>query len=207
MEIEENGHTAKPRKSLAGVLVMAFAILTLIAAICRVVPKGLAVDFPCHVLPPGSIEQEIVAETRIAYCISLYPRYVEGGNIYRSGVSGENRLTLAPSLASFWYGNLVFERHGDDISVNGQGLQPGETGTWVRWFPSINPWLLLLAHFTVTNDGTIDSVGQNAIHISGAVSEAWLPSPLGLVILGTGIWFWKRNRAIRDTSGPGPLND
>jgi hypothetical protein len=195
MEIEENGQTVKPRKSLDGVPLIAFAILMLVAAVCLVVPKGLAVDFPCHVLPPGFIEQDAVVETRIVYCISLYPRYVEGGDIYRNGVSSENHITIAPT--SFWYGNLVLERHDDDISVNGHILQPGETRTWVRWFPSINPWLLLITHFTVTNSGPIDSVAHDAIYIFGEVSEAWLPNPLGLIILGTGIWLWIRNRKGR----------
>jgi hypothetical protein len=189
---ESNRQKSSPR-FVAGIVLIAFAVLMLVAVACWITPKG-NVDFPCEWFgrPPSLAEAEVDAATRIAYCLSLYPRSRWGGAPYVYGATAEDKVTLSPPV--LWHGNLVLERQEKAIIVNGQILQPGETYTRFRWFPSLNPWLVLTVHLKVTNGGILEdhSVATEAVYVSGDVNEGWLPGPLGLIILGVGVWLLVR---------------
>jgi hypothetical protein len=175
-------------KFWVGIAFTALAVLMLVAVIFWFFP-GANIDFPCEWFGyPRSLTS---LDMQVAYCLSYWPHYaISGGAIYAYGASNESRIVLSPQAP--WYGNLILERQGQVLIVNDQPLQSGETYSTFRWFPTLNPWLLSTAHFTVKNEGmlgkTIEgSRSPTAIYVSGDVREGWLPNPIGFMILGVGV--------------------
>ena len=194
----------KPSKLAAGIAVAASSLLLLIAAIfCRGWPY-LHVDFPCEWFGyPATLSN---AHTRIAYCISYWPRNaVSGGAVYAYGSTDQDRI-LADSLGRpIWHSRLVFERQADILVFNGQRLAPGQTTSVARWFPSLNPWLLVTTHLSVTNEGRrqIQGASSDTIYVSGDMKEGWLPNPLGIVVLAIGLSLLVRGANDRRAARPG----
>jgi len=59
-----------------GAMLVAVALLTLLLSVCAVMPQGY-VDFPCQAgLGPRA---EVITSTRIAWCISWWPRTAISG--------------------------------------------------------------------------------------------------------------------------------
>ena len=202
---------------VVGILLILLAGLALLAAICAVVPKG-NVDFPCFDLESGGClmgygpiepgyDVEDLSRTRMFLCISVYPRGWEGGGTIAQG----------PELSDTWSGSGIdLVRQDDKLIVNGKSLEAGEPSSWFRVYPTFNPWLLETTYTEITNRGVFDcyqELGEDtverrnidALYVYGGVSESWLPNPLGLVILGVGIWLvvrgivrWKRGRHLEE---------
>ena len=185
---------------VVGILLILLAGLALLAAICTVVPKG-NVDFPCFNLESGGClmgygpvrpghDVEELSQARMFLCMSVYPRGWEGGGTIAQG----------PELSDTWSGGGIdLERQGDELLVNGKSLEVGESSGWFRVYPTLNPWLLETAYTEIANHGvfdcyqvlgedTVERQSIDALYVYGDVSESWLPNPLGLVILGIGIW-------------------
>lgn len=156
-----------------GIALIVISLLCLAVAVCQVTPV-MYVDFPCQAgLSPG---YEVNPDTRIAYCISIWPlRAISGGAIYAAGSASQDTVTA---------GILKLERQGQILVVNGQRLAPGETYRKVQWRPSVNPWLIFTFQLVVRNDGVLEDV----LYISGDVYEGWVLNPLGTLILVGGIW-------------------
>jgi hypothetical protein len=185
----------KPTLYIIGILLTTIAALLLVAAACSVVPKG-AVDFPCEWYGPlpGAVEERITTDSRIAYCISRYPRGFSGGALSAYGATEKNSVVLQAPEAYPWENDLTLVREEDIILANDHALKPGETHLWSRWSQAVNPWLLLTARFAVWNKGSIDCAAEDIVYVGGAVDEGYLPSPVGPIILGIGIWLIKRGR-------------
>jgi hypothetical protein len=189
---------------IAGVVLILVAGLAVLAAICAVAPKGF-VDFPCFDLEEsgclvgyGPVEPgydvEELSQARMFLCISVYPRGWEGGGTIAQG----------PEFSDTWSkSGINLERQGDTLIVNGESLRVGESSSRLRAYLTLNPWLLETVRTTVHNRGVFDCyqvVGEDAVermtidalYVYGSVSEGWLPNPLGLVILGIGIWLMVR---------------
>ncbi len=194
---------------VVGILLILCAGLALLAAICTVSPKG-NVDFPCFDLESGGClmgygpvepgyDVEALHEARLFLCISVYPRGWEGGGTIAQG----------PELSDTWSGSgITLERQGETLVVNGKSFGIGESSSWLRVYPTLNPWLLETTRTTISNRGVFDCyriLGEDAIekqaidalYVYGGVSEGWLPNPLGLVILGIGIWLVVRGVRTR----------
>ena len=172
-----------------GLLLTAFAATSLIAAVWSILVKG-NMDFPCEWF--GAPQNTSVNEdTRIAYCISWYPRNYSGGGVYAEGTTTEDRIMVSPQAP--WHSTLTIQRREDAVTINNQLLQIGMSFHQFAWFPSANPWLLYGANARVTNEGLL---GVNrprpvdALYVSGDVKESWLLNPLGLIILAMGAWLW-----------------
>jgi hypothetical protein len=186
---------------VSGILLILLAGLTLLAAICAVVPKG-NVDFPCFDLGSGEClmgygpgyDVEELNQARMFLCISVYPRGWAGGGTVAQG----------PEFSDTWSGSGInLERQGDRLIVNGKSLAVGESSSWFRVYPTLIPWLLETTHTKIVNRGvfdcyqvlgedTVDRQDIDALYVYGGVSEGWLPNPLGLVILGIGVWLLVR---------------
>ena len=182
-------------KLIAGGVLTALAALMLLAAVCRVTPKGF-VDFPCFDMQGGrclaayknpSGEIADVSDARLFLCISTYPRDFQGGGTIAQG----------PESSNTWsWGNIELARQGETLVVNGQSLAAGESFSHSRTFLTLNPWLLTTTRTEITNRGVfyclVDEEGKeramDALYVYGSVSEGWFPNPLGLIILGVGIW-------------------
>jgi hypothetical protein len=185
---------------IAGIVLILVAGLALLAAVCAVVPKGF-VDFPCFDLEEsgclmgyGPVEPEYdveeLSQARMFLCISIYPRGWEGGGAIAQG----------PEFSDMWSGSgISLERQGETLIVNGESLGVGESSSRLRVYPTLNPWLLETARTTIHNRGVFDcyqilggdaveTQNIDALYVYGSVSEGWLPNPLGLVIVGIGIW-------------------
>jgi hypothetical protein len=169
-----------------------------------VVPKGF-VDFPCFDLEEGGClmgydpaelgcDVEELSQARMFLCISVYPRGWNGGGTIAQG----------PEFSDTWSGyGIDLERQGDKLILNGKSLEVGESSSRLRVYPTLNPWLLETARTTISNRGvfdcyqvwgedTVETAVIGALYVYGSVSEGWLPNPLGLVILGIGIWLLVR---------------
>jgi hypothetical protein len=201
-----------PRKGLAslvfGIVLITMAVLALIVAFCTIVPKG-NVDFPCFGLEADGCltsyygSERPISEARMFLCISIYPR----------GWSGGGAIAEGPELSDTWSGDgIALERQGEKLRVNGKLLVSGESTTWVRVRPTLNPWLLESSTTEISNRGVYDCYRTveedkvetqtvDVLYVDGDVGEGWLPNPLGLVILGVGIWLVVRG-AKQLTSGP-----
>jgi hypothetical protein len=185
---------------IVGIVLILVAGLALLAAICAVVPKG-NVDFPCFDLEEGgclmgygSVEPEYDMEelgrARMFMCISVYPRGWEGGGTIAQG----------PEFSDAWSrSGINLERQGYSLIVNGESLGPEASTSRLRAYPTLNPWLLETTRTTISNRGvfdcyqllggdTVETQSIDALYVYGSVSEGWLPNPLGLVIVGIGVW-------------------
>jgi hypothetical protein len=203
---------------ILGIVLILVAGLTLLAANCAVAPKG-NVDFPCFDLEEGGClmgygpaepgcEVEELSGARLFLCISVYPR----------GWAGGGTIAQGPEFSDAWSGDGInLERKGDMLIVNGESLAPEASTSRFRAYPTLNPWLLETTRTTISNrgvfdcykilgEGVVETTTIDALYIYGGVSEGWLPSPLGLVILGFGIWLVVRGiRRLRFLGSCKPL--
>jgi hypothetical protein len=200
-----------------GILLILLMGLALLAAICAVRFQG-NVDFPCFDLESGECltgygpvepghDVEELGRARMFLCISVYPRGWEGGGTIAQGAEFSDTWSKS---------GINLERQGDKLVVNGKSLEVGESSGWFRVYPTFNPWLLETTYTEITNRGVFDcyqELGEDtverrnidALYVYGGVSESWLPNPLGLVILGVGIWLvvrgivrWRRGRHLEE---------
>ena len=101
-------------------------------------------------------------------------------------------------------GELKLRRQEQTLFVNDQPLQIGERYDVVRQNPSNNPWLRFTTHFVIVNSGLYSPAPSNALYVTGDVKEDWQVSPLGAIILVSGIglvilgnWGTKRTKIAR----------
>jgi hypothetical protein len=137
---------------------------------------------------------EELGQARMFLCISVYPRSWAGGATIAQG----------PEFSDTWSGRGIdLERQGETLVVNDKSLGTGESSSWLRVYPTLNPWLLETTRTTLSNRGvfdcyqvlgedTVERQSIDALYVYGGISEGWLPNPLGLVILGIGIWLLVR---------------
>jgi hypothetical protein len=191
-------------KLIAGGVLTAFAALMLLAVVCWVTPKGF-VDFPCFDMQGGKClaayknpwgEVADASDARMFLCISTYPRDFQGGGTIAQG----------PESSNTWsWGDIELARQGETLVVNGQSLAAGESFSHLHIFPTLNPWLLTSTRTEITNRGVFDCLldeegneqTMDALYVYGSVSEGWFPNPLGLIILGVGIWLLVRGARER----------
>ena len=173
-------------KRILGIILIVLAVLTLPIAFCQVIPLGF-VDFPCF--DDQIRKQEISSETRIVYCISIWPRQaLSGGAIYDEGKTDQEAIKV---------GALNFRRDGQNLLVNNHMVTPREAYTTTHWNAALNPWVIFTSRFEIKNEG-INPIGTSspaeALYVTGDVYESWLPNPLGLIILGSGIWLFRQGK-------------
>ncbi len=202
MTEESRFRTKGPLNLIAGIVLTVFIALMLVAVACWIVPKGY-VDFPCFDVQQGECLMGYVSyvepgdatvdlsKTRMFLCISTYPR----------GWYGGGTLAQGPASSDTWSkGGIDLTRQDEVLIVNGQALAEGESFSRLRIFPSLNPWLFNSTRTEITNRGVFDCFLDeefneqtiDALYVYGSVSEGWLPNPLGLIILGAGIWLLVR---------------
>ncbi len=173
-------------KRTLGIVLIVLSVLTLAIGFCQIVPLGF-VDFPCF--DDMVRQQEINSDTRIVYCISIWPRQaISGGAIYDEGTSNQDEIKVR---------DLNLKRDEQALLVNNHPVNPQESYETVLWRASISPWLIFTSRFEIKNEG-ITSIGSsdpsNVLYVSGDVHEGWLPNPLGLIILGVGIWLFRQGK-------------
>jgi len=182
-------------KRAVGIALIGLLLVLLVATICNAM-MYLMRDFPCEAgLGP---RPEILSDTRIAYCISFWPRQPSsGGDVYAVGSANQDEVTINGQIQTA-LGALTLKRQGEVLIVNDQALQPQESYNGFSWRLSLNPWLLLTARVTVKNEGinrTVSEDSSNALLVSGGVYEGWLPSPIGIIALIIGVWLvWRVNQ-------------
>jgi hypothetical protein len=156
------------------------------------------VDFPCEYFGPPPTLAKIEENTRIAYCISWYPRDHYGAAPYAYGSSTEDKLTIIPIVSG--YTKLILERQGENIIINDYLLKPGDIYRKSYKTISINPWLYKTADLEIMNNGIVNSnnTGQSttdeALYISGNLKEGWASSMIiwnigiiGLIVIFLGV--------------------
>src|SRR6266508_3408812 len=173
-------------KRTLGIVLIVLSVLTLAIGFCQIVPLGF-VDFPRF--DDMVRQQEINSDTRIVYCISILPRQaISGGAIYDEGTSNQDEIKVR---------DLNLKRDEQALLVNNHPVNPQESYETVLWRASISPWLIFTSRFEIKNEG-ITSIGSsdpsNVLYVSGDVHEGWLPNPLGLIILGVGIWLFRQGK-------------
>lgn len=194
-------------KHTLGLILIVLSGLALIIAIGQVVPTKF-VDFPCFdgQVHSGFANQDISPDTRIGYCISIWPlQAISGGGIYAVGTTTQDEITVRA---------LKLRRDRLTLYVNNHPLDPDQVYKTVRLIPSLNPWLIFTHCFTIKNrriqsiasftsfdmlsddvdESWIPSTSFDMLYVSGDVDEGWIPNPLGLVILGGGIWLFRRGK-------------
>ncbi len=115
-------------KRTLGIILIVVSVLTLAVAFCQIVPLGF-VDFPCF--DAQVRQQKIGSDTRIVYCISIWPRQaLSGGAIYDQGTSDQDTVKV---------GDLSFKRDEQILSVNNHAITPNETYKTVHWNAIVNP--------------------------------------------------------------------
>lgn len=167
-------------KRIIGLLLICISILALSVAFCQVVPLGYA-DFPCF--EKFIFLENVKPDTRIIYCISFWSyRAISGGGVYDSGASKQDEIKTD---------DFVFRRNKDVLYVNNETINPGEIYKKTHWAASINPWLIFTQRFEIKNEGVESKNAESPVdvlYISGDVYEGWMPNPLGLIMLGSGVW-------------------
>lgn len=121
------------------------------------------------------------SDTRIVYCIYSTHYKIYGPGFYAQGTTRLNEVMA---------GELKLRRQEQTLFVNDQPLQIGERYDVVRQNPSNNPWLRFTTHFVIVNSGLYSPAspsGSNALYVTGDVVESWQVSPLGAIILVSGI--------------------
>jgi hypothetical protein len=170
-------------KRVIGILLVTLSLIALPIAFCQVVPFEF-VDFPC--MGQQLDRRDMAADTRLAYCISIWPRHaISGGGIYGLGSSNQDETHV---------NSLSLKRDGLTLLVNGHPTSPGATYTTTR-FAAFNPWVVLTSRFEVRNDGLMpEEVTSSAsiLFASGDVRESWFPSPIGPIMLIGGLWLVRR---------------
>ncbi len=137
-------------------------------------------------------------DTRIVYCIYSTHYKIYGPGYYAQGTTHLNEVMA---------GELKLRRQAQILFVNDQPLLIGERYDVVRQNPSYNPWLRFTTHFVIVNSGLYSPAspsGSNALYVTGDVKEDWQVSPLGAIILVSGIglvmlgnWGTKRTKIAR----------
>lgn len=179
-------------KRVMGVLFIVISLSLLAIAVCQFTPT-VFVDFPCLGSDDWPYPPDVSQDTRIGYCIRLHPLSAfRGGGIYASGSTIQDEIKV---------NQLIFRREKETLYVNGHPIPPGEMYKTTLWRISANPWLILTIRFEIRNDGItpIDLfASSNMLFVSGDAYEGWLPNPLGLIILGGGIWLFLRGHKERN---------
>ena len=202
----EANHTPGTNRFSTGLALVIFSGFMLLASACWFTRWAGRIDFPCGYMGDVAGGSPVPADSRIAYCISKYPRMVSGASPDKHGATSRDKITLWPSPIAFWHGKLSLEREGETLFVNGQPLQPGGRYSRFRFFQSINPWVLVTARITVWNNGTLERYDlPGVLGVGGDIDEGAWPSPLGLVLLVIGIRFLIVGRRDRQEAAGHPL--
>ena len=178
----------KPSSRLIlGILFVAISIITLVQAVRLVQPIPVVMDFPCSG-DEDARSTGMNANTRLAYCLSLWPFNMGGGGIYSVGTSEQDEARIP---------GLRFRRDGETLYVNNRPVEINgryETVDW-NWTTSKNPWLILTNRFEIRNRGLIAASANGAadvLFVSGDVHQGWIPNPLGLIMLIAGMVLFLR---------------
>ena len=130
------------------------------------------IDFPCEWFGTPPSLANVNLNTRIAYCISVYPRSAYGAAPLVYGSTEKDKLTIGV------YGSLSLQRQGDSLVVNNRRLQVGETNDQHLSSPTLNPWLLSTTDFSVKNEGVLKTVSgkkenmaPDILYVSGNAKE------------------------------------
>jgi hypothetical protein len=180
---------------VSGILLILWSLYSLWIAYDQTKVIGW-IDFnmPCAVsYDLHSKDTSMPSDVRIDYCIESRQYKMEGLGYYATG-----RTRLNEVMA----GELKLRRQEQTLFVNDQPLQIGESYDVVRQNPSNNPWLRFTTHFVIVNSGLYS--GSSALYVTGNVKEDWQVSPLGAIILVSGIglvmlgnWGTKRTKIAR----------
>ena len=185
-----------------GIIIIALtALMLLMIPLWKFYWRG-NVDFPCEWFGgPGSIMGKVGPDTRISYCISVYPRDASGGYPLFGSTQNDNLKVVD-------YGFLEFSRSGDSLIYNGRVLNVGEEDTKHLISLALNPWLLATADLTIKNESVLHTVNiENGpiqcdiLIVSGNVIEGWRYSPLGFVFLAIGFGLIFANTVLKKRKG------
>jgi hypothetical protein len=152
------------------------------------------VDFPCYWYGDTLHLTKPNASTRIAYCISLYPRNAYGAGPLLGSSTEDKGVMIGASGLLKLRGLINLQRQGDILLVNGRVLQVGETYVQHIYSYTLNPWLLAATDLGVKNDGVrtttsngSENIDANILFVSGDAKEKWVHTPMGLALFGIGI--------------------
>jgi hypothetical protein len=181
---------------VSGILLILWSLISLVGVYDQInLTASADLGFPCAVsFEMRFKDTPMPFDTRIVYCIQSRHYKIDGpGKYYAQGTTHLNQVMA---------GELKLRRQEQTLFVNDQPLQIGERYDVVRQNPSNNPWLRFTTHFVIDNSGLYS--GSNALNVTGDVKEGWQFSPLGAIILDSGIglailgnWGTKRKKIAR----------
>ncbi|MDO9303361.1 MAG: hypothetical protein Q7T89_18375, partial [Anaerolineales bacterium] len=180
---------------VSGILLILWSLISLVVAYDQIkVTSFVCFNRPCAVLyDMHSKDTSMPSDTRIVYCIESRRYKIDGLGYYAMSTTHLNEVMA---------GELKLRRQAQILFVNDQPLLIGERYDVVRQNPSNNPWLRFTTHFVIVNSGLYS--GSNALYVTGDVKEDWQVSPLGAIILVSGIglvmlgnWGTKRTKIAR----------
>jgi len=178
------------RKYLLGIVLIVFSALALANAVGQIMPATIFDSFPCS--NEHFRNADVSSDTRMVYCISLLPlKAISGIGVYAYDTTNQDQIVVR---------ELNLKREGQTLYVNNHALNVGEVYKKVLWKPSINPWLIFTTRFSIKHieiELAESPTSTNMLYVGGDVHEGWLPNPLGLVILGCGIWLYKQGKRER----------
>ncbi len=169
-------------KSIVGISLIVLMVLSAISVPIWLL-RWANVDFPCQWFGNPPSPESIAPTSRLAYCISVYPRNAHGGYpLY--GSSPSDAITLNE------FGSMMLRRQQTAVLVNNHRLEAGETFHQRITGVTANPWLLAVTDLTITNQGLIGGDQNSAnetVFISGEATESWAATPIPFAFLALGI--------------------
>ena len=171
-----------------GIAFIAYATFMLVATPVWMFISLGNVDFPCEWFGDPTALAKVNSDTRIAYCISVFPRSKGGGAPLVYGSTTEDGIRIDV------YGSLDLQRQEDVLLVNNHILKNGETSNRHLVSLTLNPWLLATTDLSVQNEGVLKTEANHSgdpaydiLQVSGDAYEGWRFTPLGFIFWGIGV--------------------
>ena len=148
------------------------------------------VDFACA---PEPYNYSTIDNVQIA--LSIFPREaISGGGCIREESVGNYIQLELPEIGPTrvilrdkeeWIPVDIFVQ-GENIIINNDLLAPNESYNRTYLYQSINLWEMYTIDISIDNKGRVSKEG-NILFMYGYISESWIISPIGIIILLTGI--------------------
>jgi hypothetical protein len=172
-------------KFTAGIIVIILTTLMLVT-IPLWTNRWSHIDFPCEWFGAPPNLAKVKSNSRIAYCISVYPRNAYGGAPLAYGSAEEENVSI--KINDY----LDLRRQGNILFANNHVLRAGEINKQHIASFTLNPWLFAITDLSVKNEGMLkstnsESFASDVIFISGDSKEGWELTPFGFLFFGIGL--------------------
>lgn len=142
----------------------------------------------------GQQTQTNFNDARMYFSVSAYFRDSLGGGT----VAGDPWYTDSRTLvvSNIWGRNIEVERRGQRLVVNGWQYDSGQKCHRFKVWPIVGMWVLPSAELHLKNEGVFHclrlpdgrELPADVLFVTGELRTSWMPNPLGLMVLFSGVW-------------------